>query len=218
MHKTISDYKIKPEAGARLTHWDSLLKSWIDVHESYAAATKDAAYWYTERTNIGILAQAAWKSELIALEEYQTKKMARHDPTAESNGRCDLWISDSKISGGKIIEAKQRYIQLGSARNTAVANSHLRKAMDEAMRTVGTSGEDALGLVFLPTYYPVVNAKCEPRAIAAQVAKSIELLSASTAHLIAWCFPGVLRALKGPDEVNYFPGLFMVASVIASDA
>ena len=195
-------------------HWANLLDSWIDIHERYAIATKDAAYWYTERTNVGILAQAAWKTGFTALEEYQTKKMARHDPTAESNGRCDLWISGTKVSD--VIEAKQQYIQLGLARNTAVANSHLLKATAEAKRTVGNSGEDAIGLVFLPAYYPI--AETHPRTIAKQVAKSIELIDASTADLIAWCFPGVSRGFMGVNEVNYIPGLFMVASVIAGDA
>jgi hypothetical protein len=212
MHKSIADYKIKP--GARMAHWATLLDSWINVQEMYVAKTKDAAYWYTERTNVGILAQAAWKSDFIALEEYQTKKMAHHDPTAESNGRCDLWISGAKVSD--VIEAKQQYIQLGLARNTAVVNSHLLKATADAKRTVGTSGGDALGLVFLPTYYPVAN--CQPRALEIQVAKSIELINASTADLVAWCFPGASRAFKGRNGVNYIPGLFMVASVIAGDA
>ena len=149
MYKTLAGYHIKPKA--RFSHWEVLLDAWIEIHEHYSVATKDAGYWYTERTNVGILAQAAWKSGFIALEEYQTKKMARHDPDASSNGRCDLWISGKKVSD--VIEAKQQYVQLGSSRNTAVANSHLKKALADATRTVGDSGEDAVGLVFLPAYF-----------------------------------------------------------------
>lgn len=196
-----------------MAHWGTLLNAWIDIHEKYAAATEDAAYWYTERTNVGILAQAAWQSDFIALEEYQTKKMARHDSTTESNGRCDLWISGAKFQ--HIIEAKQQYIQLGSTRNTEVTNSHLEKAIDDAKRTVGFSGGEAIGLVFLPAYYPV--AKCQPKAIEKQIERSIELINASNSDLVAWCFPGVSRTFKGQNEVNYIPGLFMVASVITGD-
>lgn len=208
MYKSINGSFIK--APKRFPHWNSIVENWFEIHDIYVAKTKDVAYWYTERTNVGILAQAAWKSELIALEEYQTKKMARHDPTASSNGRCDLWIS--RNNGSDVIEAKQTYIKLGSKRNTAVANSYLKKSLDDAKRTVGDSGEDAIGLAFLLGYFPAAN--IDPTEIAGKIELSIELVKASNADVIAWCFPGRARVVKGQSQTNYIPGLFMIASSI----
>jgi hypothetical protein len=97
----------------RFAAWLPVLQEWGACHVEFAQQVDDAAYWYTERSNVGILAQAAWRSGRVALEEYQARKSRQHGhATKEWLGRCDLWISDEQ--GGELIEAKQEYLALRS--------------------------------------------------------------------------------------------------------
>lgn len=77
--------------GAGTSELRPVLKMWARLVKRYSRETEaDAAFWYTERANVGVFAAAAWSLGGIALEEWKEKKRAG----AESrNGRVDLYFS-----------------------------------------------------------------------------------------------------------------------------
>ena len=52
----------------------SLLNSWIQVCKRYLVQVDDEPWGYTERPQVGFLAQAAWNVGGVALVEWQTDK------------------------------------------------------------------------------------------------------------------------------------------------
>lgn len=192
-------------------HWENLIDAWIQIHEDYAKKTDDAAYWYTERTNIGVLAQAAWKAGFIALEEYQSKKTSKINPESHSNGRCDLWLYKDPHS--QIIEAKQQYVQLAHKRNIGTINKQLKLACDDATRTAGKTDTDiqAIGLAFLPMY--IQTKSIEGNQISCKIATSLDFAKQTNAEVMAWCFPGHCRKYLGSTNENYIPGIIMVGAL-----
>lgn len=73
----------KPRAGAkempeqgkvyseRLDDWSQLLDEWIRVVDAYAHAVPgDVPYCYSERTSVGLLAAAVWRTGGVALQDY----------------------------------------------------------------------------------------------------------------------------------------------------
>jgi hypothetical protein len=192
---------------ARYKHWKKIVPAWAALHSKFARTTGDAAYWYTERSNVGILAQAAWASGYVALEEYQVTKKSNAGEKEDWNGRCDLWITDEEF--GEIIEAKQKYIHLASSRTTSVVNGHLGAARKDVRNTLSDSGDNGTALVFFPVYVPV--ASTDPLDFPALIDEMINSFKASDAEFIAWCFPEETRAHTGKGGVNYIPGLFIAA-------
>ena len=101
----------------------SLLEQWTSVVERYAAihGYDDNCWWYNERATLSSLAGAAWSMEnWVALEEFSTGK--RHKIKADGvesgdlrPGRCDLYISNRKVSFG--FEAKQTWQRVGPRSN-----------------------------------------------------------------------------------------------------
>lgn len=191
----------------RYKHWRKIIPAWAALHSKFAQTTGDAAYWYTERSNVGILAQAAWASGYVALEEYQATKRSDSGEKEDKNGRCDLWISNNNF--GEIIEAKQRYIHLTSPRTTSVVNNHLRIARNDVRSTLAHSGGNGTALVFFPVYAPV--ASTNPEDFPKLIDDMTESFKASEAECIAWCFPKETRVHTGKDSTNYIPGLFIAA-------
>ena len=146
--------------------WGELSEQWTAIHRRYARImTNDAAYWYTERTNVGVLAQAAWACGLVALEEYQAKKAASLEGDDPRSGRCDLWLANGRQ--GHFIEAKQRYLHLRSNKMTEIINDCLERAYDDAVATRESEGEHGIGLAFFPIYVPVRS--IEPEEISSEL-------------------------------------------------
>ena len=202
---------------ARYGHWAPLVNQWQDAHQTFVAATGDAAYWYTERSNVGILAAGAWKMDLVALEEYQVEKSHSEPDSPETSknwkGRCDLWIYGKKFN--EIIEAKQNWVQILSPRAVKRAEKTLESAAKDARDTSGKDVELGTGIAFLLPYVSVESTS--PRALRSDLAALIERLHACQAGLIAWSFPHQARAFKGTGEKNYIPGVIMLVPA-ASDA
>lgn len=204
-------------SGKNLNHWHSLVEEWILAHERFARINPgDAAYWYTERANIGVLAGAAWRCGMVALEEYQavkTKQSAksRSDPRTWM-GRCDLWLAREKHQ--EIIEAKFKWLSLRSKKPVEIVNQALTIAVRDAKSTQGKNPVRATGLVFLPIYSSVRLTK-SPENLVSGINSLVKKLSNCDATLLAWCFPESTRGLVGAKEMNYIPGVFMVARAVA---
>jgi hypothetical protein len=114
------------------------------VHEHYTNAepSNDFSFWYTERSQIGLLAAAAYLCGGTAMEEYACKKENR-----KKRCRADLYIR--RRNAAFECEAKHVTLNLGktSAELVRSAEKHLDKAAEEANRL--RDADHRLGLCFL---------------------------------------------------------------------
>lgn len=100
----------------------SLLGAWIEAAQRYTRLFKgdDCCWWYNERTNVSVLAGAAWTLGWAALEECPTEKHpskvtrteAEAEPEDENlrHGRIDLYIATEEQ--GLTFEAKHAWQRL----------------------------------------------------------------------------------------------------------
>lgn len=115
-----------------------VLTAFLGNLERFAEAQgwEDFGHAYNERATLSLFAAACWQSDLIAIEEYISRKgwggKAR-------NGRGDLWARCPKTDNQIIFEAKQHKAPLGvedeTIRQTLMsAESDARRNYDAALR------------------------------------------------------------------------------------
>jgi hypothetical protein len=202
---TIKGYEVKNKKG--MSHWESLLEEWLLLVDRYCRTMKgcDAPYIYNERANISILAGAAWRCGRIALEEFQEKKGYRNK--IKKLGRVDLWLSNE--IGEEYIEAKYKWISMGSNQTNKLIDQAMVSARQDAKKSRGNSSSKAIGVGFFPVYRKN------------NLVKDIDLLINNTIndfyqydfHAIAWSFPKQMRNFIFENN-NILPGLFLVANNI----
>ncbi|PQJ67143.1 hypothetical protein [Photobacterium angustum] len=178
-----------------LLSYRSLLLSWIECIQDYISVWDgdDLPYWYNERANVGILAGAAWRSGMIALEEFQTIKVA--DDGEDSKGRNDLYLADKSI--GAFIEAKVSFPNiLNKKQYTNLVKSQLFGALSD-VRKIKDEGEK-IGVVFVAPYSQSDRANDE------DVSKFIEALPSFNVGAIAWCCPNMSQKHSSHDG-KYYP-------------
>jgi hypothetical protein len=196
------------------SHWRPILEQWIRTQETYCKCIfEDAAYWYTERTNIGLLAHAAWAAGYVALEEHQKIKRGKIDRRRKSNGRADLWIAKKDYS--ESIEAKQKYICAGHKTNARTLELHLKNACDDAKRASSNTDSFDTGILFAPVYMPVTKNRSAD-AVVAEIQKTVASAKAVNCNFAAWCFPRSSRILQNERGFYYYPGVVLVGSRIDS--
>jgi len=117
-----------------LEYWQEILEEWIFINKrTYRITNKQLApYGYKERTNIGVLADAAVKTGWIALEECRSEKIAKHDKSKTGHGRSDLLLwRDIRHDH---VEAKLTRVSLKSPTLKRI-NTVFSKAKRDVMRT-----------------------------------------------------------------------------------
>lgn len=113
------------------------------VNREYAKLVpNDAAFWYREETNIGLLAAAAWRLGGIALSEYADQRTCNEGPY---DGRVDLWLR-TQDGASFVIEAKQCLLQ--SSTSSTQLERWLTWAEEDARRTPTYDSAPRLGLLF----------------------------------------------------------------------
>jgi len=202
---TVSGTKFRKRPG--LSHWRSILEHWIELHDRYCNfSTEDAAYWYTERTNAGMLSNATWSAGFFAVEEHQKDKRGNADGRKRSKGRGDLWIGTNTLS--ESIETKQKYIQLGHSRNQTTLEAHLRLARNDAHRARSTSDLFHTGILFAPPYIPVE--KLAQRPIEDLIESTVSAISEAEFDFAAWVFPAAARNLHNRKGNHIYPGIVIL--------
>ncbi|MFJ5406743.1 hypothetical protein [Pectobacterium punjabense] len=80
---------------------EELLNGWISANQRYVELLNrtDCCWWYNERTNVSVLAGAAWSLGWTAIEEYPSDKKIKgytgENPDSNtSKGRVDLYIKN----------------------------------------------------------------------------------------------------------------------------
>jgi len=162
----------------------------------------DTAYWYNERSNIGVLSGAAWRCGRIALEEFQQKKGYRN--RQKKNGRCDLWIATE--DDDELIEAKFKWIAMRSTHVERIVNSVMGSAKKAAKQTRGNDTDaNAIAVGFFPIYLPHQWSS----DIDVDIEEMLKKFRALDYHALAWSFPKENRT-QVSSEGNVCPGIFML--------
>jgi hypothetical protein len=180
-----------------------LLRCWLDLNVRYARdwKWKDCPWWYNERTFVGLLAAAAWRTGGHSLEEYATRKQYRRGQYA---GRGDLYFRLK--SGGYIAEAKHEWLRAGSRAQMAPSR------LSELLRNARSSVVDAettrckkLGLLFIVPTVP----KRQRGDIRTLVERLIITLRDRVAYdAAAWVFPKEATSLHYRGHI--YPGVALL--------
>jgi hypothetical protein len=186
------------------------IKAWQRAIIAYCESAEgdDAPYFYNERANISLLAAGAWKSGMIALEEYPTKKRFKETAKQNSKGhRCDLFIWDD--DRGFQIEAKQSW--LPALLNENKLRNRVEKALSQACAAAeaNTDSSSRLGCVFFAVWWP--TASTYRRDSEAQIQSAIQTITSADGDIWAWVFPKETRELrdKSDSEPRYYPGVVL---------
>ncbi|AIK13478.1 MULTISPECIES: hypothetical protein [Pectobacterium] len=120
---------------------EQLLNGWIQANQRYVdlLGKKDCCWWYNERTNVSVLAGAAWSLGWAAIEEYPSNKRMKgclQENTDTSKGRVDLYITNK--NDDVAIEAKHAWYNLDNINESnAITNFKMDEARSDANRLVG---------------------------------------------------------------------------------
>jgi hypothetical protein len=115
--------------------------------ETYCRVVEtDVPFWHRERTNLGLLASAAWRIDWVALEEFVHPKQFS---TSREHGRSDLWIKGPRTE--EFVEAKWHGVRIPSDRDRIGELMRIYGASSRAealrvKRGVTTTGVVALDL------------------------------------------------------------------------
>lgn len=196
-------------------HWEVLLVEWMATMQKYHLVANDLPYWYNERANVGILAAAAWRCGYVALEEYADNKRNKksetdNDEERDRLGRVDLWIGRPDDASGELIEAKLRWLNIGTASTSkSELQAGLNIAIDDARRSKTGKGA-TLGLTFFVPGFAADNnnppADMEQRLQA--LLGDVENMEASAK---AWYFPEKFRQRRFQNNGQFYPGVILLA-------
>src|SRR6266567_8917223 len=130
-----------------------ILESWFEVQLAYAKMMKqeDYAWWYRERTCVGFLSAAAWRSGGVTLEEWQIDKGPKK--RASRRTRCDLYIM--RRSDELYIEAKHMYSRATGRPERELV--YIRRNLDRAVSDASLlrcKRSQQLGILFIAPFYP----------------------------------------------------------------
>lgn len=186
----------------RLKPLRPLLTRWIDLNVRYAREWKwgDCAWWYNERTSVGLLAAAAWLTGGHSLEEYATRK---HYRRSQYPGRGDLYFEVKSVR--YIAEAKHEWLSAGF--RSRIDPSRLGRLLRDARRTVvdaETKRCTKLGLLFIA---PMVPTR-QRRDVSKLVERLITQLCDVSYDAAAWVFPKEAKSLC--HGMHVYPGVALL--------
>lgn len=129
-------YMITKKTCANDSFIEQLLNGWIQANQRYVdlLGKKDCCWWYNERTNVSVLAGAAWSLGWAAIEEYPSDKLMKgclQEDTDTSKGRVDIYITNK--NDDIAIEAKHMRYDL----------EHLEKTNDALIFRINDARNDA---------------------------------------------------------------------------
>jgi len=194
----------------RFTELRPILKKWCSLNRLYMNnAEGDCPWWYNERTSIGVLAAAAWKSGHLALEEFSTLKGRKKDAT-HGPGRCDLKIRVG--SEDFLFEAKQSWPRLSKKPGEADIKESRRKILNSLQRACLAAGRlksregRRFGVCFLA---PRIS-EVEIDNLDKRVDSLIDLLMEKRRmyHSISWFFAN--RGNRPNDKHRIYPGVLLL--------
>lgn len=171
------------------------LERWIDCIDrcNQFHGDNEAPYWHGTAANVGLLAAAAWQSELAALEQTVSKKQRDE---GERDARCDLSISSAEAS--VYLHASQRWPRIARLDMTAAL---LETAVQA--KCIAYSSQLKAGALFVTPW------KAGQHASPEELQDLVDDLQKHTACVVAWYFPYAYRKLHN-ELGQYFPGVALL--------
>lgn len=168
---------------------------WVDCIDRFQEVhgDNDTPYWHGTQANVGLLAAAAWQAELVALQQYQSKKQRDE---GECEGRCELSIADAE----QVIHLR------ATQRWPRIARLDLAAALGETAalaRQAAYPSQLKAGVLFVSPW------KAGQHATPEELQDMVDDLQKHTACAVAWYFPYTLRKLHN-ELGQYFPGVALL--------
>ncbi|CRI55851.1 hypothetical protein [Pseudomonas sp. CCOS 191] len=179
----------------RLEFLRPALERWVDCIDRFNQFQGDneAPYWHGAAANAGLLAAAAWQAELVALQQYTSKKQRDE---GEREARGDLAISSAEESIH--LHTSQRWPR--------IARLDLAPALQEAAnqaKAIAYASQLKAGALFVTPW------KAGQHASPEELQDLVDDLQKHTACAIAWYFPYAYRKLHN-ELGQYFPGVALL--------
>ena len=179
----------------RLEFLRPALERWVDCIDRFNQFQGDneAPYWHGAAANTGMLAAAAWQAELVALEQYTSKKQRDE---GEREARGDLFIGNAEDSIH--LHANQRWPR--------IARLDLAAALQESAsqaKAIAYASQFKAGALFVTPW------KAGQHASPEELQDLVDDLQKHTACAIAWYFPYAYRKLHN-ELGQYFPGVALL--------
>ena len=180
---------------ARLEFLRPTLERWVDCIDRFNQTLGDgeAPYWHGAQANLGLLSAAAWRAELVSLQQHQSKKQ-RDDGDRE--GRCDLYIANREEAA--YLQASQRWPK--------IAKLDLNNALAEtvyAARQIAAPSQLKVAALFASPW------KAGQHASPEELQDLVDDLQKHSACAIAWYFPYAYRKLHN-EAGQYHPGIALL--------
>lgn len=184
-----------------LQRWGHFIDDYCELHPH------DAPYYFSEWTNVGILAAAAWGPGSGSVQEYACRRNAAGE---ESGGRADLYLYDARNSA--TVEAKQIW---GHSRLTP---QHFKDsfAAGNAQAVTNRDSDISLSAVFMSVKVRQPE-QGDAQAVAKACNHALDCVEKSGAHAWAWAFPPSKRDFvdseRASDAKFYWPGVVLALRV-----
>lgn len=171
------------------------LERWVDCIDRFNQIQGDneAPYWHGAAANVGVLAAAAWQGELVALEQYTSKKQRDE---GEREGRCDLSISSAEATVH--LHASQRWPRIARLDLTAALQETATQA-----KPIAYASQLKAGALFVTPW------KAGQHASPEELQDLVDDLQKHTACALAWYFPYAYRKLHN-EQGQYYPGVALL--------
>jgi hypothetical protein len=181
-----------------------ILQNWISVQLDYANAMehKDYAWWYRERTCVGFLSAAVWRSGGVTLEEWQTKKGPKEQ---SKHGRCDLYICHS----GKELYVEAKHMYSRARGKTERELGYIQRKLDDAVadaRRLQCKRCLQLGILFVAPFYP----PGKQEGLVEHIAKWLKDVESVPHDAMAWLYQP-RHTIKTDHNEWVSPGIVLLA-------
>lgn len=167
---------------------------------------QDLPYFYTERTDIGLLSAAAHEMGAVPIEEYSADK---GKGARRYTGRADLWIC---LKDGTTFdfEAKQQWIPLNSKRIAKLIKPVLGEAA-YAAKELTYKSDWSIGIDFVTPYVRTLSRKIESVPFKKQILDNDSYDGDFVA--VHFCDEQIWKTAR-IDKEFFYPGIATVGKII----
>jgi hypothetical protein len=141
----------------RLRFMKRLFRAWHrQLAEFEGRLYDDLPYWYSERTNVGLLAAAALRlKSIVPLEEYPIRR-------GDKAGRADLGLYDARNERSYDFEFKFRYSAIGWSATKRIKAAMRAAAEDVKSLPKPPAGSQSVAVTFVVPYLPNIKTRKTP--------------------------------------------------------
>ena len=130
--------------------WGDWLARVPGIRDKFVKTINYDPFFYNETASVGVLANAASQSGLLALSEYSATKRGNGRGRPHRQGRCDLWVANPNADISWSFEFKQLFCRPNVQETTI--DAALRRACEDARAVHPLEADLCFGGVFVSAY------------------------------------------------------------------